>query len=124
MTSLIAALETLGISLKLFVASVVGAFISLNFFEKREGETKWDAIRRRWVVMLCGTALGMFLTGWAMSGLEVRPENYERVEIGVGVMISLFGMAAMAEAYNAVKTVKWGEHIDAFVRKWTGRGGQ
>lgn len=103
MDVILAVLSVLGLKLKIVVASAIGSFISLTFFE---GLKFWE----RFVTFLGGLALGSYTTGVASDLFELTTES---AEVGVAILIAMFGMSLAAAVIKVVKETKWSEIIRA-----------
>lgn len=98
-------LAALGIKLGVLVSSSVGGFLSLRFFDGApgpDGTTVPVPTRQKWIIAFSGGAMGVFLSGAAVELFDL-PNASGRVEIGLGVVIALFGMAVAAKFIEAIR---------------------
>lgn len=79
-------LAAAGLKLTTVIGGAVGSFISLNFFEG-------VPVVKRWSIFVSGTLLASFLAGPLLKFLELRPE----IEVGIAVLLGLFGMSLAAQ---------------------------
>lgn len=91
-----ALLGALGLTLKTLVAGAVGAFVSLRFFE---GLSPWE----RWTTFLGGWAIAAYLTTPVTSYLELPA----KVEVGISLLLGLFGMSLAAALMRVVRETDW-----------------
>ena len=89
-------LGTLGLTLKNLVAGAIGSFVSLRFFDGLN-------TLERWATFLGGWALGAWLASPATELLEQKPS----VEVGVALLIGLFGMALTSKILHVIKDTDW-----------------
>lgn len=101
-----ALLSALGLKFKVAVAGAVAAFVSLRFFE---GLSPWE----RWMT---------FLGGWAMAAYLAEPvtlylELPGKVDVGISLVIGLFGMSIAAAVVKVIRDTSWGDFLSQFRRK-------
>jgi len=110
--SIEAILMAMGLSLKNVLAAAVGAFISLRFFE---GVTGWE----RWTTFISGTALGAWLSAPIIIFFEQKPS----LEVGLALMLGLFGLAIAAKLWQIVRETVWVEFLFRMINVVRGRNG-
>lgn len=89
-------LAGLGLKLVNVVCGAVAAFAALRFFE---GLGLWD----KWLTFLGGWALA----AWGAPPLAEALELPIKVEIGIVLLLGLFGMSAAAELVKVVRDTDW-----------------
>jgi len=99
-------LATAGLKLSTVIGGAFGGFISLRFHENLNWWEKWTT----------------FLGGWALGGFLGLPLieylGLSKIwELGVALLISLFGMALAAAIIRAIREVDWGVLLSASVNK-------
>lgn len=114
-------LASMGIKFGVAMASCAGGFISLNFFDgtpQHDGTVKPLTCVQRWGIAVTGMCLGTFLAGPVIdfSGITVKGD---RVEMGLGMVIGLFGMAVAAQVIKAIRELPL---ID-FLKSWLPKRG-
>lgn len=103
-------LAALKIELSVLVASTVGGFVSLRFFE---GLTT----KQKWAIVLAGGAMGTYGTGLVMELLKLQTGT--RVDVGIGLFLGIFGMAFASAVVKALQ----GVDLRGAVESWIKRGG-
>lgn len=86
----------LGVTLKNLIAGAVGSFISLNFFDKLDR-------KERWATCVSGMLMGAYLAKPLNTVLEQKPE----VEVGLAILLGLFGMALTSKIIHTIKETDW-----------------
>lgn len=112
-------LGALGLSLKNLLAGAVTSFVSLRFFDgdkQPDGTLRPMGWLQKWTTFVGGWALAAYggppLNAW----LELKPG----IEIGVVLVLGLFGMAAAAEVMKFIRETDWKGILGALLRKKTG----
>lgn len=106
---------TLGIKLKVFIAGVIGSFISLRFFD---GLTLWE----RWVTFIGGVAIGSYGTEPFISGMELEGKAHI-FETFISLIFALVGMAVISACVKAIQAISWADVMD-IIKSILGRGGR
>lgn len=96
-------LAVLGLKLSNTIAGAVGSFISLNFFDGLSRAQKWST----------------FVGGWALGAWLAEPmtavlELPAKVEIGLAILVALFGMSIAAQFIK----LEWGDVFWAVLGKF------
>jgi hypothetical protein len=110
-------LAALGLSLKNIIAGAVTSFVSLRFFDgdrQPDGTTRPLGWLQKWTTFLGGWALA----AWGGPPLNAYLELKPGMEIGVVLVLGLFGMAVAAEVMKFIRDRGW----ESALRAW--RGGQ
>jgi hypothetical protein len=108
------ALGALGLTLKNLAAGAVSSFVALRFFDGLSTLDKWTT----------------FLGGWALAAWGGAPvaaylELGPKVEIGIVLLLGLFGMSIAGEAMRVIRGTDWKGMLDAILRRrGGGAGGQ
>lgn len=106
-------LAALGLKAVNVVAGAVTSFVSLRFFD---GLTVWE----KWTT---------FLGGWAIAAWGAAPvtEFFElkaKTEIGIALILGLFGMSLTAALVRMIKETNWTgllkEIVDTILRRKNG----
>jgi hypothetical protein len=115
------ALSALGLSLKNLFAGAVTSFVSLRFFDGQrlpDGSIKSMNAMQKWTTFVGGWAMAAYggrpLNAW----LELKPE----IEIGVVLVLGLFGMAVAAELMRFIRETDWRAILSGLLRQKTGGG--
>ena len=115
------ALAALGLSLKNVIAGAVTSFVSLRFFDGEklaDGTVRPTKPLQRWTTFLGGWALAAWggppLSAW----LELKPA----VEIGVVLVLGMFGMATAAEVFRLIRDTDWKGLVAGLLNRKTGGG--
>lgn len=90
-------LAALGLKLVNVVCGAVASFAALRFFE---GLQPWD----KWLTFLGGWALAAWGGPPLAEALELPP----KVEIGLVLLLGMFGMSAAAELIKIGRDTDWG----------------
>lgn len=106
------ALGALGLSLKNVAAGAVASFVSLRFFDGRD---RWE----RWTTFVGGWAL----SAWGGPPLAAYLELGPKVEVGIVLVMGLFGMAVAAELIKFVRDGGWKALLPASLRGGAGDQG-
>ena len=115
------ALGALGLSIKNMLAGAVSSFVSLRFLQ---GEIQKDGTIRpvhwlqKWTTFLGGWALA----AWGGPPLNAYLELKPGIEIGVVLVLGLFGMAVAAEIIKFIRERGWESVIAAFRGRSSGGG--
>lgn len=105
-----------GLKIANVMAGAVGAFVSLRFFDKLTTGQKWTT----------------FLGGWGLAAYGGPPltEYFAlapKLEVGMTLVIGLFGMSFAAAIIKAIRDVPWatliGDAARAIIRKIFGGNG-
>lgn len=105
---LLALLSALGIKIAVLIASTIGGCMSLNFFEgvpQPDGSVKRLACKEKWSIAMSGAAIGVYLSGPALDLMQLTVKS-ERVEIGLGLILALFGMSLAAQIIRTIRDLK------------------
>jgi hypothetical protein len=102
-------LGALGLTLKNCAAGAVASFVALRFFE---GLGVWE----KWTTFLGGWALAAWGGPPLREYLELKPS----IEIGVVLIMGLFGMAIAAEAVRLIRDTDWRGLLDSILRRKSG----
>ena len=86
----------LSVKLSTILGGAIGGFISMRF---HDGLTTVQ----KWITFFGGWGLGAFLGLPLISALEIKPVW----EVGISLMIGLFGMSLTAAIINATKVFDW-----------------
>lgn len=89
-------LGALGLTLKNSAAGAVASFAALRFFE---GLGVWE----KWTTFIGGWALA----AWGGPPVAAYLELKASIEIGIVLLMGLFGMAAAAEAMRLIRETDW-----------------
>lgn len=103
------ALGALGLTLKNVAAGAVASFVALRFFE---GLGVWE----KWTTFLGGWALA----AWGGPPLTAYLELKASIEIGIVLLMGLFGMAIAAEAVRLIRDTDWRGLVDSILRRKSG----
>jgi ACR3 family arsenite efflux pump ArsB len=100
------ALGLIGVTLKTLIASAIGAFVSLRFFDGLKPVEKWTT----------------FLGGWGMAAYAAAPlttyfELSKVTETGIALAVGLFGMSISAALIKVIKETNWGALVSSFLSK-------
>lgn len=115
----IAGLAAAGIKVGVLVSSAIGGFLSLRFFEGEQlpdGTCKPLPVRQKWAIAGGGTAMGVYLSGLSVEIFELTDKS-GRVEVGLGVLIAVFGMSLASAVIEALK----GIDFKAIAESWLTR---
>lgn len=90
------ALGVLGVTLKTLIASAIGSFVSLRFFEGLRPVEKWTT----------------FLGGWGLAAYAAAPltayfELARPIETGIALAVGLFGMSLSAAGIKVIRETDW-----------------
>lgn len=121
MESIAAFLSALGIKLGVLLASGIGGFCSLNFFEgtpQADGSTKPLSCRQKWGIAMTGCAIGTFASAPIIELSQIVTKS-DKLEIGLGLVLALFGMSLAAQIIKAIREIPL---IDA-IKSWLPRRG-
>lgn len=102
---------------KLFIASVIGGFISLNFFEKEklaDGTVVPMTHLEKWTSVVGGTAIGVFCAPSvvSLSGVDVKIAG--QVEVLAGILLAMFGMSIASQFVKIVRKISWEDIVARF----------
>jgi|SRR6266850_7024898 len=95
-------LGVVGLKLVNTVVAACASFVSLRFFDGLSTVDRWTT----------------FLGGWALAAWGAEPLNVymglaAKVEVGLVILIGLFGIAASAEVMKFLRTADWAAILDA-----------
>lgn len=93
---------------KLFIASVIGGFVSLNFFEKErlsDGTVVPMTQREKWTIVIGGTALGYYGAPPLVALSEVNEKIVPQVEVLAGILLAIFGMSLVSQFTKLVRAI-------------------
>lgn len=110
-------MEWLGIHPIVIVASLVGGIISLYFFDGREkpdGSHEPVGSTQKLVIVLGGTAMGVFCTAIVTEGLELKNAS-AKLEAGIGLILAAVGMSILAK----VLKVDYQGIVESWLKKGT-----
>ncbi len=110
------ALGALGLSLKNLIAGAVTSFVSLRFLEgekQPDGSIRPVSRLQKWTTFLGGWAMA----AWGGPPLNAYLELKAGIEIGVVLVLGLFGMAVAAEVIRFIKDKGW----QGVIAAWRGR---
>lgn len=99
-------LVALGLSLKNLVVGAVTSFVSLRFFDgdrQPDGTMRPMTKMQRWTTFIGGWALAAWGGPPLNSWLELSP----KVEVGIVLLLGMFGMAAATETYRFIRDTDW-----------------
>jgi hypothetical protein len=99
----------LGLKLVNAVAAAFAAFAALRFFNGLTVAEKWTTFFGGWG-----------LAAWGAAPLNAYLELKPAVEVGIVLLIGLFGIAVSAELMKVVKTIDWKDLLDTILRRKTG----
>ena len=102
-------LAVLGLTLKNCAAGAVASFAALRFFEGL-------GVRDKWITFLGGWALA----AWGGPPLREYLELKASIEVGVVLIMGLFGMAIAAELVRLLRDTDWRGLVDAMLRRKSG----
>lgn len=110
-----ALLASLGLKLQNLVAGAFTSFAALRFFE---GLKKWE----RWTTFAGGWAIAAFGAPPFTEYFELKP----KLEVGVALLLGMFGMAVAAATIRFIKENDWiamvRSLLGAFGRRQNGGG--
>lgn len=86
----------LGLTAKNLLVGAVASFVGLRFFE---GASRWE----RWSTFLGGWALAAWGGPPLAAYLELKPST----EVGIVLLLGLFGMAVAAELIKLIRGIDW-----------------
>jgi fructose-specific phosphotransferase system IIC component len=93
--------ETLGLSSKGFLVGLVGALISLRFFDEL---TWWG----RFTTVIGGALFASYGHSWLLEWLELSSKH----DSLMAFLLGLFGMAFVSASMRAIKALDiWGEIV-------------
>jgi hypothetical protein len=99
-------LAALGLKLVNVVAAAVVSFSALRFFDNLTTRDKWMTFAGGWALAAWGAAP---LAAW----LEAKPP----IEVGLVLVLGLFGMAVAAELVRLVRGTDWRGLVDSLIRR-------
>lgn len=103
-------LAAFGLKLANCVVGAAASFVALNFWRGLETrKERWSTFAGGWVVAAWG---GSPLREW----LEMKPS----LEVGVVLVLGLFGMALAAELVKLIRDTDWKGLLNAIIKKRTG----
>ncbi len=117
--TLVAALAAVGIKVAVLVSSAVGGFLSLRFFDPQpgpDGQLVAPSALQKWTIAIAGTAMGVYLSGFTIAIFQLT-DRTGKLEVGMGVLIGLFGMSLAAAVMKAIREL----NLKAIIESWTTR---
>lgn len=117
--AVVSALGSIGIKVGVLFAAAVGGFCSLNFFDgtpQADGSMKPLTCFQKWGIAGTGLAIGVFLSGPLidLSGITVKGD---RVEIGLALVLAMFGMSIAAQIIKAIREIQIVDYIKSWLPK-------
>lgn len=109
MTDVDGALGALGLTLKNLVVASVMSFVALRFFD---GLSTMD----RWYTFVGGVAIA----AWGAAPLREYLELKATLDIGIVIILALFGMAFASEMIKLLRSTDWRGLIERFKPKGGG----
>lgn len=119
--SLGAFLAALGIKFGVLLASAIGGFLSLSFFEgtpQADGTAKPPSSFQKWCVVGVGGALGTYGAGPIIELAQISTKT-DRLEVAIGLMLGLFGMSLTAAIIKTIRDL----NIAEIVKNWLPKRG-
>lgn len=105
-------LAAFGLKLVNSVVAAVCSFASLRFFDGLNS-------RDRWMTAIGGWAIAAWGAGPLREYFDLKPG----VEVGLVILLAMFGMAAAAELIKLLRDAPWKEFIPWLRNKKNGNGG-
>jgi hypothetical protein len=102
-------LGALGLTLKNMAAGAVASFVALRFFD---GLSTWQ----KWTTFIGGWAIA----AWGGPPLNAYLELAPKLEIGIVLLLGLFGMAIAAELIRVIHDTDWKGIVDGLLRRARG----
>lgn len=99
-------LAALGLKLVNAVVAAFASFSALRFFDNLSRRDRWMTFTGGWALAAWGAAP-------LASYLEVKPA----VEVGLVLVLGLFGMALVSEVIKAVRSIDWRGLIENLFRR-------
>ena len=115
------ALAAFGLSLKNVLAGAFSSFVSLRFLDgerQPDGTIRPAPMIQKWTTFMGGWALA----AWGGPPLNAYLELKPGVEIGVVLVLGLFGMAVAAEVMKFIRGTDWKALGAAIFSRRTGGG--
>lgn len=98
-----------GLKLVNTIVAAIASFISLRFFDGLSTVDRWTTFFGGWA-----------LAAWGGEPLTVYMGLAAKVEVGLVILIGLFGIAASAEVMKFLRTADWVAILDAIRGRKTG----
>jgi hypothetical protein len=102
-------LGVIGLKLVNTIVAAIASFISLRFFDGLSTVDRWTTFFGGWA-----------LAAWGGEPLTVYMGLAAKVEVGLVILIGLFGIAASAEVMKFLRTADWVAILDAIRGRKTG----
>lgn len=99
-------LAPLGLKLANVAAGAVASFASLRFFEGISTGQKWSTFVGGWAV-----------AAWGGPPVATYLELSPKTEVGIVLLLGLFGMAAAAETIKVIRDTNWKGIIEAVLNR-------
>ena len=113
------ALGALGLTLQNLVVGAVTSFVSLRFLDgekAQDGTVKPMPAVRKWTTFVGGWAVAAWGGPPLAAWLELKPA----VEVGVVLVLGLFGMAVASEVMRVIRDIDWRGIVSSIVSRKTG----
>ena len=113
------ALAAAGIKLGVLLSSTIGGVLSLRFFE---GELQADGTciplptRQKWFIAVAGAAMGVYLSGFTVEFFALTDKT-GKIEVGLGLVIAVFGMSLASAVVRALKDLNLGGVIESWLTR-------
>lgn len=111
-----AALAAAGIKVAVLVSSAVGGFLSLRFFEGEQlpdGTSLPMPLKQKWFIAVSGAAMGVYLSGFTVEFFALTDKT-GKIEVGLGLVIAVFGMSLASAVVRALKDLNLGGVIESW----------
>ena len=119
--AIVAALGSVGIKIGVLIAAGIGGLCSLNFFDgtpQTDGTVKPLLCRQKWGIALTGCALGTYAAGPIIELSQIVTKG-DKLEIGLGLVLALFGMSLAAQIIKTIRELQ----IADFIKSWMPKRG-
>lgn len=106
----------LGLKAGVLLSSAIGGFLSLRFFDgelQADGTVKPLTATQKWSIAGGGGAMGVYVTPIFIEAFEIT-DRTGRVEIGLGLVIALFGMSIAARVIETIRKMD----LTGFIEGW------
>lgn len=114
-----AALAALGIKIGVLASSAIGGFLSLRFFEGEQladGTCRPMPVKQKWFVAVSGAALGVYMSGFTVEFFGLTDKT-GKIEVGLGLLIAVFGMSLASAVVRALKDLNLGGVIESWLTR-------
>lgn len=118
LSTIIEGLAGLGVKLTLIVPSFFGGLLALYFFDEPAQPGTCERCKKVTVV-LGGAGLGLFCGPALVDAFGLTDKN-GRLEIGFALLAGALGMAIVANALKAIRSVNWTAVLEGWVRRGSG----